>query len=172
MVACDQPFEEVDRPEFRAMLSYAHHPAPTLKIPHCDTIKRRIMQMGKDTIESTKAMFKVHGFVNYPCEAQLTWWIRRKSKEKLVSRWTPGPQATIMHSLQLLPITLQNLAVQVRSPINFFGFRRLTIIFFMFRRTAYWFSRAYRWTFWWEYGWGSLGNLEAIWNRKTSTPMF
>ncbi|KAF8874673.1 hypothetical protein BD779DRAFT_1406474, partial [Infundibulicybe gibba] len=32
MVACDQPFEEVDREEFRRLLTYAHHPAPTLHI--------------------------------------------------------------------------------------------------------------------------------------------
>jgi hypothetical protein len=59
IVACDQPFDEVEKPEFREMLTYAHHPSPTLKIPHRDSIKRRIMAMGQDTIESTKAMFKV-----------------------------------------------------------------------------------------------------------------
>ncbi|KAF8869623.1 hypothetical protein BD779DRAFT_1456980 [Infundibulicybe gibba] len=59
MVACDQPFEEVDREEFRRLLTYAHHPAPTLHIPHSDAIKRRIMKIGKDTIEGTKEMFSV-----------------------------------------------------------------------------------------------------------------
>jgi hypothetical protein len=59
IVACDQPFDEVDKPEFRAMLTYAHHPSPTLKIPHRDAIKRRIMRMGEDSIEDTKRMFEV-----------------------------------------------------------------------------------------------------------------
>ncbi|PPQ80848.1 hypothetical protein CVT25_001973 [Psilocybe cyanescens] len=58
VVACDQPFEEVDRPEFRELLIYAHHPAPDLKIPHCDAVRRRIMKMGKNSIESMKNMFK------------------------------------------------------------------------------------------------------------------
>ncbi|KAH9069429.1 hypothetical protein EDB83DRAFT_2518582 [Lactarius deliciosus] len=34
IVTCDQPFDKVDKPQFRDMLSYAHHPSPTLKIPH------------------------------------------------------------------------------------------------------------------------------------------
>jgi len=40
VVACNQPFEEVDKPEFWDMLAYAHHPSPSLKIPHQDAIKR------------------------------------------------------------------------------------------------------------------------------------
>ena len=36
IVACDQPFNEVEKPEFCEMLTYAHHPSPTLKIPHHD----------------------------------------------------------------------------------------------------------------------------------------
>jgi hypothetical protein len=59
IVTRDQPFEEVDRPEFRDMLTYAHHPAPNLKIPHRDAIRRRIMRMGDDCLESTKVMFAV-----------------------------------------------------------------------------------------------------------------
>ena len=59
IVTRDQPFEEVDRPEFRDMMTYAHHPAPNLKIPHHDTIRRRIMRMGDDCLESTKVMFAV-----------------------------------------------------------------------------------------------------------------
>ncbi|KAF8817294.1 hypothetical protein BYT27DRAFT_7075018, partial [Phlegmacium glaucopus] len=59
IVACDQPFDKVEKPEFHEMLTYAHHPSPTLKIPHRDTIRRCIMQMGEDMVESTKNMFKV-----------------------------------------------------------------------------------------------------------------
>ena len=62
IVGCNQTFDEVEKPEFREMLTYAHHPSPTLKIPHRNAIKRRIMQMGEDTVESTKAMFKVLSF--------------------------------------------------------------------------------------------------------------
>ena len=59
VVACDQPFKEVDQPEFQEMLIYAHHLAPDLKIPHQDAIKRRIMKMGEDSIESTREMFAI-----------------------------------------------------------------------------------------------------------------
>ena len=59
IVACDQPFEEVERPEFRALLIYVHHLAPNLKIPHRDAIRRRIMRMCEETIEDTKKMFEV-----------------------------------------------------------------------------------------------------------------
>jgi hypothetical protein len=41
------------------MLTYAHHPSPTLKIPHRDAIRRRIMKMGEDSVELIKEMFAV-----------------------------------------------------------------------------------------------------------------
>ena len=59
IVACDQPFEEVDCPEFWDMLTYAHHLAPNIKIPHRDAIRHRIMKMGEDSVEATKEMFAV-----------------------------------------------------------------------------------------------------------------
>jgi hypothetical protein len=65
VVATDQPFYTVDEPEFRDLLMYTHHPSPNLKIPHRDSIKRRIMTMGKDTVEATKQMFKVRKLCPY-----------------------------------------------------------------------------------------------------------
>ena len=64
IVATDQPFSMVDEPEFRMMLSCAHHPPPELKIPHRNAVRRRIMRMGEDSIEATKEMFTV-------CQSQL-----------------------------------------------------------------------------------------------------
>lgn len=58
IVACDQPFEEVDRPEFRDMLEYAHHRGH-LDIPHRDAMRSRIMKLGEDTVDSIKEMFAV-----------------------------------------------------------------------------------------------------------------
>ena len=58
VVTCDQPFE-VDRPKFRNMLTYAHHLAPNLKIPHWDAIKCRVMKMGEDSVKAMKKMFAV-----------------------------------------------------------------------------------------------------------------
>ena len=33
IVATDQPFDTVDNPEFRELMSYIHHPAPAIHIP-------------------------------------------------------------------------------------------------------------------------------------------
>jgi hypothetical protein len=59
IVATDQPFYTVEEPEFRDLLMYTHHPSPKLKIPHRDTVKRRIIKMGAASIEATKQMFQV-----------------------------------------------------------------------------------------------------------------
>jgi hypothetical protein len=61
VIACDQPFEEVERPEFIAMMDYTHHAVAgtSLKIPKRDGIKRRLMKMGDDTIEDVRKMFSV-----------------------------------------------------------------------------------------------------------------
>jgi len=34
VVACDQPFEEVERPEFHCLLEYTHMDSKPLNIPH------------------------------------------------------------------------------------------------------------------------------------------
>jgi hypothetical protein len=34
IVACDQPFNEVEKPEFVSMLQYAHHSPTKLKLPN------------------------------------------------------------------------------------------------------------------------------------------
>ena len=60
VIACDQPFEEVQRPEFIAMMNYMHHVVGTgLKIPKRNGIKRRLMKMGDDTIDDVRKMFLV-----------------------------------------------------------------------------------------------------------------
>jgi hypothetical protein len=59
VIACDQPFEKVERPEFVAMMKYRHHTGTSLKIPKRDGIKRRLMKMGDDTIQDVHKMFSV-----------------------------------------------------------------------------------------------------------------
>ncbi len=61
IVACDQPFEEVERPELRRLLEYTHHSFKALQVPHRTTIKTRVMKMGEDTINEVKKMFSVRG---------------------------------------------------------------------------------------------------------------
>jgi hypothetical protein len=58
MVACDQPFEEVEQPEFRRLLEYTHL-RPSLHIPSRFTMNRRIMKMGEDTVTGVKQLIAV-----------------------------------------------------------------------------------------------------------------
>jgi hypothetical protein len=65
MVACDQPFDEVERPEFICMMNYLHHsqhPQATLNLPDRKGIRRRVMKLGEETIAETRDMFKVSCF--------------------------------------------------------------------------------------------------------------
>ena len=59
VVACDQPFDEVERPEFRRLLEYTHMGSKPLDIPHRGALKNCIMTMGEDTVEGIKKMVKV-----------------------------------------------------------------------------------------------------------------
>ena len=57
MVACDQLFEEVERPEFIVAMSYGRTGKFTL--PKQDGVQRRVMKLGKENVEHIKAMFVV-----------------------------------------------------------------------------------------------------------------
>ncbi|KAF5337795.1 hypothetical protein D9758_016284 [Tetrapyrgos nigripes] len=70
IVACDQPFDEVEKPEFRALLAYTHHPSSTLRIPGRKAIKNRIMRMGESSRENIKQMFdELEGKVSISLDA-------------------------------------------------------------------------------------------------------
>lgn len=58
IVATDQPFDSVEKPEFHNLLQYTHHGA-TLRIPKRDSIRTKIMKMGEDTVEGMRQMFSV-----------------------------------------------------------------------------------------------------------------
>ena len=59
IIACDQLFDEVEKPEFIAMMNFTHRSETLLKIPKHDGIKRRMMKMGEETIEGVREMFMV-----------------------------------------------------------------------------------------------------------------
>jgi hypothetical protein len=59
IIACDQPFDEVEKPEFIMMMNFMHRSEGPLKIPKCEGIKRRVMKMGEETIEGVHDMFMV-----------------------------------------------------------------------------------------------------------------
>ncbi|KAJ6472270.1 hypothetical protein DFH09DRAFT_954153, partial [Mycena vulgaris] len=60
IVACDQPFDEVEKPEFIRLMEYTHHGSTlNFKVPGRTAIRSRIMKMGEDTVEGTHKMFAV-----------------------------------------------------------------------------------------------------------------
>jgi len=59
IIACDQPFDEVEKPEFKKLMEYTSHRAQPLKLPGRNGIKRRVVDLGEDGINETKIMFAV-----------------------------------------------------------------------------------------------------------------
>jgi len=59
IVASDQPFEEVEKPELVDVLVYVHRSLPSLKIPSRFTVKRRVMKMGAEGVQGMKELFAV-----------------------------------------------------------------------------------------------------------------
>ena len=62
MVACDQPFEEIEKQEFIAAMSYGRTGKFTL--PKRDGVQRQVMKLGEENVEHIKAMFAVW-FLSY-----------------------------------------------------------------------------------------------------------
>ncbi|KAJ6582858.1 hypothetical protein B0H10DRAFT_1962360 [Mycena sp. CBHHK59/15] len=59
IVACDQPFDTVEKPEFIRLMEYTHHGSSlNFNIPGRMAIKNRIMKMGEVTVASTRQMFQ------------------------------------------------------------------------------------------------------------------
>ncbi|KAF8219894.1 hypothetical protein L208DRAFT_1191869, partial [Tricholoma matsutake] len=52
IVACDQPFNEVKKEEFIRLMSYACHPAASVKLPSQEGVRHCVMKMGEDTVDS------------------------------------------------------------------------------------------------------------------------
>lgn len=59
IVACDQPFDEVEKEEFIKLMNYARHPATSVKLPSREGVRRRVMKMGEDTVDGIREMFAV-----------------------------------------------------------------------------------------------------------------
>ena len=59
IIACDQPFDEVEKEEFIKLMTYACHPAPTIKLPSCEGVRCHVMKVGEDTIDGIREMFAV-----------------------------------------------------------------------------------------------------------------
>lgn len=64
MVTCDQPFDEVEKPEFIAAMSYGRT-SSKFTLPKRDGVRRRVMKLGDETVEGIKAMFAVSLLICY-----------------------------------------------------------------------------------------------------------
>lgn len=59
IVACDQPFDEVEKPEFIDLMKYGRDAVPNFTLPKQDSIHRHVMKLGEETVEEVRAIFSV-----------------------------------------------------------------------------------------------------------------
>ena len=59
IVACDQPFDEVEEEEFVKLMTYACHLAPSMKLPGREVIHCWVMKMGEETVNGICEIFVV-----------------------------------------------------------------------------------------------------------------
>jgi hypothetical protein len=104
-VACDQPFDEVEKEEFIKLITYVHHPATSIKLPGRDGIRRRVMKLGEDTMDGIREMFAVCTLIGSLPIVHL--FRSRDLKGNLPYLSMRGPQATNTHFWRLLLIMSQ-----------------------------------------------------------------
>ncbi|KAF8812634.1 hypothetical protein BYT27DRAFT_7086466 [Phlegmacium glaucopus] len=56
MITCDQPFDEVEKPEFIAAMSYGRLTSK-FTLPKRDGVRRRVMKLGDETVQEITALF-------------------------------------------------------------------------------------------------------------------
>jgi len=98
MVACDQPFTEVENPEFIAAMGYGRTSSKFTLLKK-DGVCRCVMKLGDEVVEETKAMFLVSSTLISVCPFLIHSFEMccRPWKEKSVYLSTLGHQATAMH---------------------------------------------------------------------------
>jgi hypothetical protein len=62
MVTCDQPFTEVENPEFIVAMSYGRTYSK-FTLPKKDGVCRQGMKLGEEVVKETKAMFSVSSLI-------------------------------------------------------------------------------------------------------------
>jgi hypothetical protein len=93
IVACDQPFDGVEKAEFIKLMNYARHPVSLVKLPSREGIRRRVMKMGEDTVGGIREMFAVRIYCVVCCPYSLS---HRILKGKLLYLSMHGHQAINM----------------------------------------------------------------------------
>jgi len=124
MVACDQSFTEVENPEFIAAMGYGRT-SSKFTLPKKDGVRRRVMKLGEEVIEESKALFLVRfsliltcPFLIHASEISCRPW-----KAKLVSLSMLGHRATAMHFWQssLIISQMRGYAVSFQSVFIYIG---------------------------------------------------
>ncbi|KAG6823237.1 hypothetical protein H0H92_010903, partial [Tricholoma furcatifolium] len=67
IVACDQPFDEVEKPEFIDMMNYGRQSIPDFSLPKRDGVHRRIMTLSDSTVADIKDIFAVGLILIHDC---------------------------------------------------------------------------------------------------------
>ncbi|KAJ7734348.1 hypothetical protein DFH07DRAFT_780342 [Mycena maculata] len=129
IAATDQPFSVVEELEFKALLQYVHyHSSRILALPNADTIRRKIMAMGKDVEEKLTEMFAVKS----PCAILSCANIKLKENEStfsvLLDAWTSSNGyafiAIVLHWIdnkgQLRWSTILSIYIRENLPRNFY----------------------------------------------------
>jgi hypothetical protein len=87
MVACDQPFEEVERPEFIAAMSYGRS-SSKFTLPKRDGVRRRVMKLGDAAVQEIKDLFAVI-YLMPSCNVLMFFWQALDGKISLsLDAWT------------------------------------------------------------------------------------
>jgi hypothetical protein len=96
IIACDQPFDEVEKPEFIALMIITHHTSGPFKIPKRDGIKRCVMKMGEETIEGVQEMFQVLSAFIPVCVILIIWQTLEGKVCLSLDAWTSSNQHAFM----------------------------------------------------------------------------
>ncbi len=162
----DQPFYTVDNPKFHSLLTYTHHPLPTLKIPYYNAVKRWIMKMG-NTIEATKHMFKIYKYLPFLC-TQTYNLVNPPGKcwrENQYFPWCMDVKQQLCVLGYCCTLYYQGWPtwyIDQSSDLRIEWLRTKTY----FRKTAHWFSWIGRWTLRCQYGKGNLADIDLLWDWK------
>ena len=70
IVACNQPFDGVENEEFIKLMTYARHPATSVKLPSREGVQHCVIKMGEDTVGGIREMFDV-GIIQDTCMLSL-----------------------------------------------------------------------------------------------------
>lgn len=88
MITCDQPFDEVEKPEFIAAMSYGRSTSK-FTLPKRDGVQRQVMKLGDETVQEIGDLFLVRFLDPNMLSFLKFFWQRLDSKISLsLDAWT------------------------------------------------------------------------------------